>query len=320
MPSGVRSPSSPHPRDGHPACAALPGPGAIPTRGRRIDPHRPARRRRRLHRGSAAATASLWRSGAHRVGRRGLRDDRGVEAVPHLRHRSAVLQGPGSRVPDRRADGGGMADDRRRWPPIGTVQRRPQRRTRRAGAARAASAPAHSTTNVQEAGVDEPDIVKTDGNRIVAVAQDRVHLIGSSGGKMTLRKTLPDTTARNVFLSGDRLLVFSGQRARDVRARPALGRSAGRSDHVRHLEPRAIRSSSPRLTIDGDVLDARLVGTQVRVATVSSPDVDAPSPVYTPDGRISPEVRRPSSGPLSRTRRSTTGSRRTPCGTERARR
>ena len=35
------------------------------------------------------------------------------------------------------------------------------------------------------------------------------------------------------------------------------------------------------LTIDGDVLDARLVGTQVRVATVSSPDVDAPSPVYT---------------------------------------
>ncbi len=42
-----------------------------------------------------------------------------------------------------------------------------------------------------------------------------------------------------------------------------------------------------RLTIDGDVLDARLVGTQVRVATVSSPDVDAPSPVYAPDGGIS---------------------------------
>ena len=41
------------------------------------------------------------------------------------------------------------------------------------------------------------------------------------------------------------------------------------------------------LTIDGDVLDARLVGTQVRVATVSAPDVDAPSPVYEPDGTIS---------------------------------
>ncbi len=49
--------------------------------------------------------------------------------------------------------------------------------------------------------------------------------------------------------------------------------------------------SNPRLiatlTVDGDVLDARLVGTRVRVATASSPDIDAPSPVYTPDGEIS---------------------------------
>jgi hypothetical protein len=41
------------------------------------------------------------------------------------------------------------------------------------------------------------------------------------------------------------------------------------------------------LTIDGDVLDARLVGTQVRVVTVASPDVDVLAPVFTPDGRIS---------------------------------
>ena len=73
--------------------------------------------------------------------------------------------------------------------------------------------PEHSKTNVQEAGVDEPDIVKTDGKRIVAVAQARVHLVGLDGGKMTLRKTLPDTMVRNVFLSGERLLVFSGQTA-----------------------------------------------------------------------------------------------------------
>jgi hypothetical protein len=41
------------------------------------------------------------------------------------------------------------------------------------------------------------------------------------------------------------------------------------------------------LTIDGDVLDARLVGTQVRVVTVASPDVDVLAPVFTPDGCIS---------------------------------
>jgi uncharacterized secreted protein with C-terminal beta-propeller domain len=148
------------------------------------------------------------------------------------------------------------------------------------------TAPAHSTTNVQEAGVDEPDIVKTDGNRIVAVARSRVHLVGLDGGEMTLRKTLPDTMVRNVFLSGERVLVFSGQTAQSFE--PGL-RSAGQQavltmyDISNLSDPKLIAT----LTIDGEVLDARLMGTQVRVVTVASPDVDAPSPVYTPDGKIS---------------------------------
>ena len=52
-----------------------------------------------------------------------------------------------------------------------------------AGAESTAGAPAHSDTNIQEAGVDEPDIVKTDGRRIIAVAQGRVHLISSVRGR-----------------------------------------------------------------------------------------------------------------------------------------
>ncbi|HET8915230.1 MAG TPA: beta-propeller domain-containing protein, partial [Propionibacteriaceae bacterium] len=148
------------------------------------------------------------------------------------------------------------------------------------------TAPAHSTTNVQEAGVDEPDIVKTDGRRIVAVAQSRAHLVGVDGGKMTLRKTLPDTMVRNVFLSGERVLVFSGQAVQSLE--PGL-RWAGQQavltmyDISNLSDPKLIAT----LTIDGDVLDARLKGTQVRVVSVASPDVDAPSPVYTPDGEIS---------------------------------
>jgi uncharacterized secreted protein with C-terminal beta-propeller domain len=150
----------------------------------------------------------------------------------------------------------------------------------------ASMTPAHSTTNVQEAGVDEPDIVKTDGNRIVAVAQSRVHLVGLDGGKMRLHKTLPDAMVRNVFLSGERVLVFSGQTAQSFD--PGL-RWAGQQavltmyDISNLNDPKLIA----KLTIDGDVLDARLLGTQVRVVTVASPDVDVPSPVYTPDGKIS---------------------------------
>ena len=40
------------------------------------------------------------------------------------------------------------------------------------------------------------------------------------------------------------------------------------------------------LTVDGTVLDARLVGTQVRVTTVASPDLDIPAPDFTRDGRL----------------------------------
>jgi uncharacterized secreted protein with C-terminal beta-propeller domain len=153
--------------------------------------------------------------------------------------------------------------------------------------------PEHSTTNVQEAGVDEPDIVKTDGNRIVAVARARVHLVGLDGGKMRLRKTLPDQMVRNVFLSGERLLVFSDQAVQSSEpgvGEPGLNWAGQRAvltmyDISNLSDPKLIAT----LTIDGAVLDARLVGTQARVVTVSSPDVDAPSPVYTSDGGISQE-------------------------------
>jgi len=158
--------------------------------------------------------------------------------------------------------------------------------TTESGGTESGGAPGHSTTNVQEAGVDEPDIVKTDGKRIVAVAQARVHVVGVNAGKMTLRSTLPDTMVRNVFLSGDRVLVFSGQpgEASEPGSRWA-GQHAELSmyDISNLSHPQRIAA----LTIDGDVLDARLVGTQVRVVTASAPDVDAPSPVYTSDGEIS---------------------------------
>jgi uncharacterized secreted protein with C-terminal beta-propeller domain len=154
-------------------------------------------------------------------------------------------------------------------------------------AAEPASTPSeYSSTNVQEAGVDEPDIVKTDGKRIVAIAQARVHLVGLDGGKMTLRKTLPDTMVRNVFLSGERVLVFSGQAAQ--RSEPGLP-WAGQQAVLTMYDISSLSDPKPiaKLTIDGNVVDARLVGTQVRVVTASSPDVDTPSPIYGPDGGIS---------------------------------
>jgi uncharacterized secreted protein with C-terminal beta-propeller domain len=197
-----------------------------------------------------------------------------------------VLQYFKDQAPDYlidRAGGVGMADAAGgRAGPV-SAGAAPQRDV---GAESGGTPPAHSTTNVQESGVDEPDIVKTDGRRIVAVAQARVHLVSADGGTMTLRTTLPDTAARNVFLSGDRLLVFGGPTAETFA--PGQRWSGQRAvltmyDIANLGDPTLLAT----LTLDGHVIDARLVGTQVRVATVSSPDVDAPSPVYNRSGRIS---------------------------------
>ena len=56
----------------------------------------------------------------------------------------------------------------------GRAFRRPRRRRRPPGVD-------FSATNVQEAGVDEPDIVKTDGNRIFALAKNRLYAVDVSG-------------------------------------------------------------------------------------------------------------------------------------------
>lgn len=147
------------------------------------------------------------------------------------------------------------------------------------------AAPAHSSTNVAEAGVDEPDLIKTDGKVIVAVARGRVHLISADRGRMTKLATLPDTDVRNVFLSGTRVLVFSGPQPDVVAPGP---RSAAQRNLLTTYDITTLRTPKrvATLAVDGEVVDARLVGTQVRVATAFSPDLDIPSPYYGREGGI----------------------------------
>ena len=85
-----------------------------------------------------------------------------------------------------------------------------------AGGDRAASAPApqagsdYSETNVQEAGVDEPDTVKTDGRHIFAVAGQTVRAAAVGNGKPRLVGRLNlKGYGSELLLSGNRLLVLS---------------------------------------------------------------------------------------------------------------
>lgn len=69
----------------------------------------------------------------------------------------------------------------------------------------------YSTTNVQELGVDEPDLVKTDGNFIYIVQDDELHILQSWPAEDTAEVgslSLPGWS-ESMFLKGDRLVVFS---------------------------------------------------------------------------------------------------------------
>ena len=140
--------------------------------------------------------------------------------------------------------------------------------------------------------------MKTDGKRIVAVAQERVHVIGVKGGKMTLRKTLPDRWFATC--SSPATGCWYSAVSRIERFEPGFrwpGQQAVLTmyDISNLTDPQLLAT----LTIDGDVLDARLVGTQVRVATVSRP-TSTPRRRSTPQRRHLRASPRTSCGPLWR--------------------
>ena len=71
----------------------------------------------------------------------------------------------------------------------------------------ASGADGFSTTNVQEEGVDEPDIVKTDGRRLFIVRAGTLLRLAVDDAAVTSR--LPLENARDMLIAGDRLVVFS---------------------------------------------------------------------------------------------------------------
>ena len=72
------------------------------------------------------------------------------------------------------------------------------------------SAQFFSGTNVQVFGVDEPDIVKTDGERIVALVEGVLVVVDVTGSEpeVVSRLRLENLSVQNLFLSGDTVLLF----------------------------------------------------------------------------------------------------------------
>ena len=145
----------------------------------------------------------------------------------------------------------------------------------------AAGTPDFSTTNVQEAGVDEPDIVKTDGRTVYAIADGKLHAIDVAGAEPRIVGTLDldGSYGHQLLMRGDRLLVMSSSYG----GRPIASDVVAAASQVVLSE---VDISSPSLmkvlrtmTLEGALVDARLTAGTARVVVGASPDLIRPAAI-----------------------------------------
>jgi hypothetical protein len=171
-----------------------------------------------------------------------------------------------------------------------------------------AQQPSHSGTNVHEAGVDEPDLVKTDGRRIITVADGTLRVVDAQRrteiGKVALHagdQPFHHWQPADLLLHGDRALVLMQQSWAAVMPmpeplplpepgagedRPGGGVTGGTSLPMPMPMPEPTPITGPRLLlvdiaaapqvvgeylVDGALVDARAVGPTVRVVVRSGP-------------------------------------------------
>ena len=140
----------------------------------------------------------------------------------------------------------------------------------------------YSTSNIQEAGIDEPDVLKTDGRRMVVASENKVHVVDVTGSAPTLIASVPldDLWISDLLLHGDRVLVFASQWGVIVPfADPADGTGPlepahydGPTTQIVEIDlSGATPTISRRLDIEGGYVGARMIDGVVRVATTSHP-------------------------------------------------
>jgi uncharacterized secreted protein with C-terminal beta-propeller domain len=147
----------------------------------------------------------------------------------------------------------------------------------------------YSGTNVQEAGVDEPDMVKTNGVTLFAVENGQLEAVAVGGVRPRLLDTLKLDSgwSHELLLFGSHLLVLSrgGYWAQPLPAEPAVmiapQPSSSTLTAVDVSDPAALKVVGT-LTLDGAYLDARMIGSTVRVVSSSSMPIGLP--YVTPSG------------------------------------
>lgn len=149
-----------------------------------------------------------------------------------------------------------------------------------------ASASDYSTTNIQVAGVDEADIVKNDGKYIYAVSGNTVIIVDAypaENAKIISQINLNGTSVSNIFINGDKLVVFGNQNdyvypmPAEKMAATSIAEGRGIVGSYYNTQSSFIRiydvsdRSQPKLvrnvTASGSYFDSRMIGNYVYAMT-----------------------------------------------------
>jgi len=134
----------------------------------------------------------------------------------------------------------------------------------------------HSATNTHEAGVDEPDIVKTDGKRVVSIVNGQLKVVDVATRAVTGTLELPGTYVSDMLISGDRALLVANQGAVAYdtpipRGRPLPPGNPGMGATLVLVDLSGTPKNLGTLAISGTYVDARQVGSTARVVVRSQP-------------------------------------------------
>ena len=141
----------------------------------------------------------------------------------------------------------------------------------------------YSGTNDQEADVDEPDMVKTNGKTLFAVEGNQLNAVDVSGAQPKLLDTLTldDGWSHELLLYGTHLLVLS-RGGYWVDPLPALSAemlpiipSDSVITEIDVSNPSSMQVVNT-LTLDGSYVDARMVGSTVRIVSSSQMPLELP--------------------------------------------
>ncbi|RRR96060.1 beta-propeller domain-containing protein [Glycomyces terrestris] len=137
-----------------------------------------------------------------------------------------------------------------------------------AGATSGQSADSHSQTNNQVAGVDEPDLVKTDGVFVYSVVWNVLRVVDTRSGEVTAELAFDEASwGHELFLGDGGLFVMYTQ---DLQNDEDAYYSEFRIDR---LDP-ATLGVLDTFAMEGSMVDARMTGGELRLAVSSQPRIE----------------------------------------------